>query len=286
LKTVLFDKGFLNGMQIVMRIDTLDGGDFLAEPGHWQHVISYLIIGAEKSVLFDTGMGISDISAVVKKLTDTEIMVVNSHAHFDHIGDDWRFPEIYIYADDHAVEVLKRGHSHDMLLFDSDPDKFLKRPPSSFDPQNYKIKPVGSEKIQQLADGDVIDLGNRKLEILHTPGHTNDSLVLFDRENRALFTGDTFYPDSLFAFMEGEWGQSDLSVYEKTMQQLAELVPGLDYVYPCHAKPLVDPAMLIDAAKAFHIVNRGKADYKLEEYYFKKMRVYKFDGFEILALDR
>ena len=47
----------------------------------------------------------------------------------------------------------------------------------------------------------------------HFPGHTNDSLVLFDRENRALFTGDTFYPDSLFAFMEDEWGQSNLSVF-------------------------------------------------------------------------
>ena len=258
----------------------------IAEPGHWQHVISYLICGAEKSVLFDTGMGISDISAVVKKLTDTEIMVVNSHVHFDHIGDDWRFPEIYVFADEHAVEVLKRGHSHDRLLFDSDPDKFLSGAPPGFKPEEYLIKPVDIEKIRQLAAGDVIDLGNRQLEVLHTPGHTNDSLVLFDRENRALFSGDTFYPDSLFAFMEEEWGQSDLSLYEKTMQKLAELVSGLDYVYPCHTKPLVDPAMLIDAAKAFHIVNRGKADYKLEEYYFKKMRVYEFDGFEILTLDR
>jgi len=127
---------------------------------------------------------------------------------------------------------------------------------------------------------------NAELEVLHTPGHTNDSLVLFDRENRALFTGDTFYPDSLFAFMEGEWGQSDLSVYEKTMHNLAELVSGLDYVYPCHMKPLVDPAMLIDAAKAFSIVNSGEADSKLEEYYFQTLRVYEFDGFELLTLDR
>ena len=258
----------------------------IAEPGHWQHVISYLIIGAGKSVLFDTGMGISDISAVVKKLTDTEIMVVNSHTHFDHIGDDWRFPEIYVFADEHAVDVLKRGHSHDMLLFDSDPDKFLSGSPPGFKPQEYMIKPVDIEKIRQLAAGDVIDLGNRQLDVLHTPGHTNDSLVLFDRENRALFTGDTFYPDSLFAFMEGEWGQSNLSVYENTMNNLAELVPGLDYVYPCHMKPLVDPAMLIDAAKAFRMVNSGEAAYKLEEYYFQTLRVYEFDGFQILTQDR
>jgi len=39
----------------------------IAEPGHWQHVISYLIIGAGKSVLFDTGMGISDIFPLLSK---------------------------------------------------------------------------------------------------------------------------------------------------------------------------------------------------------------------------
>ena len=91
----------------------------IAEPGHWQHVISYLICGAGKSVLFDTGMGISDIYAVVKKLTDTEIMVVNSHVHFDHIGDDWRFPEIYVFADEHAVEVLRQGLTLKTILMSS-----------------------------------------------------------------------------------------------------------------------------------------------------------------------
>jgi len=141
----------------------------IAEPGHWQHVISYLISGAGKSVLFDTGMGISDISAVVKKLTDTEIMVVNSHVHFDHIGDDWRFPEIYVFADEHAVDVLKRGHSHDMLLFDSDPAKFLSGSPPGFKPEEYLIKPVDIKKFRQLAAGDLIDLGNRQLEVWHTP---------------------------------------------------------------------------------------------------------------------
>ena len=57
-------------------------------------------------------------------------------------------------------------------------------------------------------------------------------------------------------------------------------------MYPCHMKPLVDPAMLIDAAKAFSIVDSGKAPYKLEEYYFQTLRVYEFDGFQILTQNR
>ena len=257
----------------------------ISEPGHWQHVISFLILGSKKSVLFDTGMGISDIAKVVRKLTDTDVMVVNSHTHFDHIGDDWRFPEIHVYADKRAVEILKKGHAHEMLLFDSQPDKFLKKYPSDFDPKRYEIQPVNEDKIRLLDNGDAIDLGNRKLEVLYTPGHTNDSIMLLDRENRALFTGDTFYPDLLFAFFRDEWGHSDLQIYEKTMKDLAKLVPDLDYLYPCHTEALVDPDILIDVAKAFESVNKDEIEYKLDNLYSNTVRIHEFNGFAIGTLD-
>jgi glyoxylase-like metal-dependent hydrolase (beta-lactamase superfamily II) len=173
-----------------------------------------------------------------------------------------------------------------MLLYDSQPDKFVGDYPAGFDPQTYAIQPVDADKIQLLQNGDTIDLGCRKLEILHTPGHTNDSIMLLDRKSRALFTGDTFYPDWLFAFMEKEWGKSDVGTYEKTMKVLTKLIPDLDYLYPCHTKPLADPAMLMNAARAFETVNRGGADYTLEELYFRTMRVHEFDGFAILTLHR
>jgi len=257
----------------------------IAEPGHWQEVISFLIVGTLKSVLFDTGMGIGDISRIVGQLTNTDVMVVNSHTHFDHVGDNWRFPEIFVYAENHAVETLKQGQSHDMLRFDAEPDKFFKQPPLGFEIEKYMIRPVDEKNIRLLHNGDLIDLGNRKLEVLHTPGHTNDSIMLLDRENRALFTGDTFYPDLLFAFFQDEWGKSNLQVYENTMKALTEIVPELDYLYPCHLKALQAPEILIDAAKAFEAVNKGNAEYKLDRLYFKTIRVYEFDGFSIGTLD-
>ena len=257
----------------------------ISEPGHWQGVISFLIIGSLKSVLFDTGMGISDIAKVTGKLTNTEVMVVNSHTHFDHVGDNWRFAEIFVYADDRAVETLKRGQTHDMLRFDAEPDKFFKQPPPGFEIEKYMIKPVDEENVRLLHNGDIIDLGNRKLEVLHTPGHTNDSIMLLDRQNRALFTGDTYYPDLLFAFFKDEWGNSNLQVYERTIKDLTKLVPDLDYLYPCHLKALEPPEILIDVAKAFEAVNKGEIDYRLDDLYFKTVRVYEFDGFSIGTLN-
>jgi glyoxylase-like metal-dependent hydrolase (beta-lactamase superfamily II) len=253
----------------------------IAEPRHWQEVISFLIMGSQKAVLFDTGMGIGDISKVVSQLTDLDVIVVNSHTHFDHVGDDHRFSRIFVYDDALAVERLTDGFPNEALQFDTRADAFFDGYPEGFDPKRYEIRPVSREKISLLRDGDVIDLGNRRLEVLHTPGHTFDSIMLLDRDHRCLFTGDTFYPDRLFAFMDEPFGKSDVHVYEQTMRELAKLVPELDYLYCSHTKPLVDPVVLYDVAKAFEAVNKGEAQHEHAELYGQELKVYQFDGFAI-----
>ena len=65
------------------------------EPHQSEEVICYLILGTKRAVLFDTGMGISNIRAVVESLTTLPVTVVNSHTHNDHVGDNWRFSDIY-----------------------------------------------------------------------------------------------------------------------------------------------------------------------------------------------
>ena len=56
------------------------------EPFQWQEVVSYLIVGTDTALLFDTGNGIDDIKAIVDQLTEKPILVLNSHSHFEHIG--------------------------------------------------------------------------------------------------------------------------------------------------------------------------------------------------------
>src|SRR5437899_214882 len=65
------------------------------EPHQSEEVISYLIMGRKRAVLFDTGMGISDIKKVTAELTQLPVSVVNSHTHNDHVGDNWRFSDVY-----------------------------------------------------------------------------------------------------------------------------------------------------------------------------------------------
>jgi glyoxylase-like metal-dependent hydrolase (beta-lactamase superfamily II) len=109
--------------------------------------------------------------------------------------------------------------------------------------------------------------------------------MLLDRTNRTLFTGDTFYPDYLFAFIDDERGGSNLEVYEGTMKSVAKLASELDYLYCSHTKPLVDPALLLRAAEAFTEVRRGEIEYEIQELYGQVLRVHEFLGFAILTKD-
>ncbi len=257
----------------------------IQEPRHWQKVISFLILGDERAALFDTGMGIRDISKVVAKLTNLDVIVINSHTHFDHVGDNHRFDEIYVYDHPNALKWLIGGQTSDMLGFDSRPEAFPEGYPEGFDPDKYVIRPVREKAINLLHDGDVIDLGDRQLEVIHTPGHSDDSIMLLDRENRSLFTGDTFYPDYLFAFIDEDRGGSNLQIYEETMIEIAKLAPELDYLCCSHTKPLVDPALLLRAAEAFTEVRRGETEYEIQELYGQVLRVHEFLGFAILTKD-
>ncbi len=71
-----------------------DGVFAIYEPGQFEEVISFLITGNEKALLFDTGLGIGDMKRVVEQLTDLEIVVLNSHTHYDHIGGNYQFETI------------------------------------------------------------------------------------------------------------------------------------------------------------------------------------------------
>ena len=258
----------------------------IQEPHHWQKVISFLILGDDRAALFDTGMGIRDISAVVEKLTDLDVIVINSHTHFDHVGDNHRFDKIHVFDHPNALKWLTQGQTSDMLRFDSRPEAFPDGYPNGFNPDEYVIRPVAEDRIVRLHARDILDLGNRELEVLHTPGHSPDSIMLLDRGNRSLFTGDTFYPDYLFAFVDDEHGGSNSEIYEKTMIELSKLEPDLDYLFCSHSKSLNDPVLLSRAAEAFTAVGRGEADFKIDELYGMRLRVHDFEGFAILTKDQ
>ena len=72
-----------------------DGIYAIYEPGQFEEVMSFLITGEDFALMFDTGLGIGNIRRVVDQLTDLDIVVLNSHTHYDHIGGNHLFDTIY-----------------------------------------------------------------------------------------------------------------------------------------------------------------------------------------------
>ncbi|MFQ5892091.1 MAG: MBL fold metallo-hydrolase [Candidatus Methanofastidiosia archaeon] len=247
------------------------------EPRHFQEVISFLIIGPDRSVLLDTGLGIGDVKRVVCQLTSNEVIVINSHIHFDHVGGNHEFSSVYVYDDEMAVERLKRGYSRKELEIHISERMIYMGYPKDFNPESYVIYP---SKPKLLHHGDVVNLGNRELEVIHTPGHSKESIMLLDRKNRSLFTGDTFYPGPLYSHFEGDfYGDSNFKTYMKTIDNLLVLIQNLDYLYCSHNEPIASPSILKDVALAFKAIDNKSIDYLDDE----GLRKYDFNGFSIIT---
>ena len=169
------------------------------EPSHTEEVISYLILGSDRAVLLDTGMGIANLQAEVERLADLPVIVVASHGHYDHIGDNHRYAEVWAFDSDSDVARIEQGKTREACVEYMDSGLYLELPPD-FDPATYEIRP--SRVTRRLQHLEVIDLGERSLTVHHTPGHTEGSICLLDSRDNLLFTGDTFYPGMLFAHFE------------------------------------------------------------------------------------
>jgi glyoxylase-like metal-dependent hydrolase (beta-lactamase superfamily II) len=87
------------------------------------------------------------------------------------------------------------------------------------------------------AAGTTIDLGERSIRVLSTPGHTPTSVSLYDEPRRQLFVGDFMYPGALYAFLPG----ASRSAYLASTRQLLALIDPVTRIYTAHMAELPAP---------------------------------------------
>ncbi len=220
------------------------------EPHQSEETISYLILGSEKAILFDTGMGISDVKAVVAELTKLPILVLNSHTHDDHVGGNWEFDNI-LGMDTDFTRTNAKGSREDAQA-EIAPGEICGELPKGFDAKSYATKPWKISRF--IHDGEKVDLGGRVIEVLSTPGHTPDAIALLDRANGLLFTGDTYYPAPIWLYRP----ETDFDAYAASIQRLAALAPQIKLVLGEHNIPVAPPSVLPTLVKAFAEVRAGR----------------------------
>jgi glyoxylase-like metal-dependent hydrolase (beta-lactamase superfamily II) len=260
------------------RVTALEPGVWcIEEPLHDEQVKSYLIAGGERAVLLDTGMGVGNLKALVRTLTNLPLTVVQSHAHFDHIGSAHQFAgecEILVHPD--QAEGLRRGVDPARLRRGFSPEHLSGPLPDGRTVESLRVP--GVEPTGFLAGGQSLDLGGRTLETIDAPGHCKGLLALLDRDAGALWSTDAVYAGALYAQMP----DSDLDAYRQSMDALAALAPTLRVVYPAHGPTPIDPALLTPMRDAIAAVASGRAPDAVEG----DVARHEFDGFSVLTRAR
>jgi glyoxylase-like metal-dependent hydrolase (beta-lactamase superfamily II) len=222
-------------------------------------------------------MGFLPIRPVAESLTDRPVSVVNTHYHFDHVGGNHEFDEIAIH--DVGAPLLDRAVPQVVLdsylsfcsrrlgvtdlfqeldaeyfgLLDADnlPRPFL----ADFDPAAWTIR--RSRAAAALADGDRIDLGDRVLTVLHTPGHSPDGICLLDEREGLLFGADTINAGAIYA----QFADSDLDALVASTRRLADLANGVRLIMTHHCEhAIAEVGLLAEIAEGLLAVRSGEAD--------------------------
>lgn len=198
------------------RIRKIDNKTYIiSEPKSSQSNSCFLILGSKEAILFDSGTGENrseSLNTVLGTLTDLPVTLLLSHFHFDHIGNINEFNCIGIPEIPEVEDKL----SGDSLLYLTSEETLVKKR------ANVKI----SKRFQVGKD---IDLGNRKIKILHTPGHSKESISIIDHENGYVFTGDLIYNGLLLI--------DDCNAYVNSINQIIEKSTSKYRVFGAHGKP-------------------------------------------------
>ncbi len=244
------------------------------EPHQAEEVISYLVVGSRKALLFDTGMGIAPIRPVVEQLTRLPVTVLNSHTHYDHIGGNHEFSDILAMDTAFTRERAAHGYSNKVMKQEISRGSLCGRLPKGFNAGAYRARPF--RITGTVHDGSLIELGGRTMEVLSVPGHTPDSIALLDRANRLLFTGDTFYEGPIWLFEP----ETDLDAYARSTARLASLAGSLDLLLPGHNTPAASPTYLPRLRLAAQAIATGAVKETSRE---DGHRRFQFEGFSILT---
>jgi hydroxyacylglutathione hydrolase len=188
------------------------------------------VTGKDKALLIDTGTGVADLAACVRRITSLPLTVVNTHGHGDHVGADFQFDAVSAHPDDFDLTIRSAGRGNR-----EDAVKRVAAQAPALEPLLLKSgADFDAKRLAPVHGGHVFDLGGRKLEVIETPGHTKGSICLLDKEHRLLFTGDT--TNSLVWLFLGNC--LPLETYLQTLKSLQQRASEFTTIMPGHNEPL------------------------------------------------
>lgn len=197
----------------------------------------FLLTGSEKALLIDSGMVVYNARDIVTGLTDLPVSLLNTHADRDHIGSNEQFGSFYMHPDEEPL---------------------------------YRQSGLPGTVIP-VREGDILDLGNRRLEIIHLPGHTPGSIAVLDIGGRVLISGDPIQQNG-HIFMFGD--HRNMQDYIRSLDHLETYAGRFDEIWPSHGALPLTPDILPKLKAGAESVLRGEVPGKPVEMFGKTAMAY------------
>lgn len=210
-------------------------------------VRSFLILGHNKALLIDTGIGSNNLKKYVEEITKLPITVLYTHADMDHVGDAAQFETRFMH-------------------------------PSEFD--YYKGKNEKAVSMEPIWEGSMVDVGSYCFEVILIPGHTPGSIALLEREKRFLIGGDSIQTGSIYMFGNGR----NFEAYRASMKKLQQRLDEFDTVYSSHHELSVPSKLISTLYEAAGKVMEGKVEGNPEPRFDGKVNCYRTDGVSFFAV--
>jgi len=203
-----------------MTIEKINNSTWVIDDGF---VRCFLLAGTEKAILIDTGATSADAKALAQSVTPLPVILVNTHGDGDHVAGNAAFESFYMH-------------------------------PADYENCNIAARCPDS-KLLPLADGDVLDPGERPLQIIAIPGHTFGSVAILDRRDRVLYTGDSVQDGHIYMFGAHRQPEAFAASLDKLLA-----AHGYDTLRAAHGTPELPADFVQKVRNAWQQVLDGKLE--------------------------
>ena len=248
-------------------------------------VNAFLLEGKKNSALIDTGCGIGEIDKCVKEITDKMLYVLLTHSHPDHAGGVYHFKSLPIYmnSDDDSLKLwgMRTDNGFRRMYIET-------RGPRLYDGEIrnlYSLLPNDNPDCTSfdyinIDDGSIIDLGERTLECIHTPGHTDGSICFLDRKNRLLFSGDTINR-SIILMRQPDNSTKLIKIFHDSLLKIWRHEKEFDSLIIGHGNPILEKSIIKDYLEITDGLLSGSLRGSYEESGFRKGDVIRYGKAEL-----
>ena len=230
-----------------------------------EHVFCYLVEGRDCALVIDTMYGYGHLKAFCETLTDKPLKLVLTHFHIDHICGNGDFDAAYLHHRDIANYYDSRVPAPEELLKRAEAEAFdeLKDQMEVSDMCVHRSIPV-----YPLYDGDLLDLGDRKIEVVWVGGHSAGSAAFIDAGRRIAYTGDCCNGNTLLGF-----GNSlPVETYLKNLLHFKHYQDQFDMMYGGHQ--VLPPCVIDEGIELCGRVLAGTDDKEQRQGMFGRTSVY------------